>query len=72
MMAGVVPRCERIPFKIEDSGCFGVDGSFNVSRERPSKKTKSVNVPPVSMPILFMTQGNILNKKDGEVKKNLF
>ena len=36
----------------ERAGFPGVEGSFNGRAFSPSKKTKSVNVPPVSIPIL--------------------
>src|SRR5438105_2784609 len=44
------------------SGCCGVESSLNISISPSRITTKSVNVPPVSTPILEVDLRDILNK----------
>src|SRR3989442_14803824 len=51
-----------IPFMMAAAGSLGVDSSLNISILPSRITTKSVRVPPVSMPILEIDLRDILNK----------
>src|SRR6267143_5363955 len=51
-----------IPFMMASSGCCGVESSLNISILPSRITTKSVNVPPVSTPILKVDLCDILDK----------
>src|SRR2546426_1542308 len=51
-----------IPFMMASSGCCGVESSLNISILPSWITTKSVNVPPVSTPILEVDLCDILDK----------
>src|SRR3954470_1462468 len=54
------PR-RAIPCMIASSGCKGVESSLKISILPSRTTTKSVNVPPVSIPILKIDPRDILN-----------
>src|SRR2546425_10240651 len=51
-----------IPFMMAAAGSLGVDSSLNISILPSRMTTKSVNVPPVSTPILEIDLRDILDK----------
>src|SRR5919108_3053145 len=57
-----------IPLMMASSGCCGVESSLNISIRPSRMTTKSVNVPPVSTPILEIDLRDILDK----FRKNRF
>src|SRR5438093_6546973 len=64
-VAGLPARA--IPFMMASSGSCGVESSLNISISPLRITTKSVNVPPVSTPILKIDLRDILNefREDG-------
>src|SRR6516165_3681136 len=56
----------EIPFIMASSGCCGVDNSLNITILPSRMTTKSVNVPPVSTPILEVDPRDILDKFRGD------
>src|SRR5438093_4653343 len=55
------PLHRAIPFMMAASGSWGVETSLNISMLPSRITTKSVNVPPVSTPILEIDLRDILN-----------
>ena len=66
MHQGVIPRqiCSA-PLRNASAGSRGVDGTLCIASFRPSARTKSVNVPPVSMPRSGMSGYRFLRGQDG-------